>query len=89
MNIFEYFEKSGKGFYLDEKRKSTWFNRADGSVIERPWDGSYWRTVNPSWYNIGWVPFFENWRSTPLLDIGVFFKPRRTIFSLPKHYLVY
>lgn len=53
MNIFEYFEKSGKGFYLDEKRKSTWFNRTDGTVIERPHDGSYWRTISPSWYDRG------------------------------------
>ena len=51
MNIFEYFDKTGKSTFVDERRRSVWFAQADGSVVERDWDGTYWRTINPSFYD--------------------------------------
>lgn len=49
MNIFEYFEASGKAFWIDERRESVWFDHGD-YVEEVPWDRSYRRTLRKTWY---------------------------------------
>jgi hypothetical protein len=82
MNIFEYLDKSGKAFWVDEKRERTFFSRPDGSVEVIPFDGSYKLTINRSWY--GWFPcrFPFNVVRKASRNLG------RPLANRPPHYII-